>query len=354
MSSPEESPTLRPAAGSEAVPGVPAVGAAEGRQPPLSPSDIQRVLGRLTGAAGQVAKPAPKLRAPQPPMPQPADLVKELGQRFTAWRRRRLGLRGTLLYLLPLPLPLAAVVALASGDFGAAVFALAAFSALVGGAYLNRRALREQLLAPERRFSRAASIPYGYLAAALVAAGTAIAASGVVGHDTLVSATFALLAAVGFHLSYPLPTPRNPLRRPEREPADARVRSALEKAEGRILAIELAAEGIGNPELEQRLRRIASQGRGILEIIAERPAELFGARKFLNVYLEGADRVASRYVQTHRVSRSRVLESNFRNVLVEIENVFEHQRTLLLERDVDDLDIQIEVLRKQLEHEGIS
>lgn len=319
--------------------------------PKLAAADVHRVVGRLT---------APPRPAPKPSLPQesraalPAlELAKELRQRVTAWRRRRLGLRGTLLYLLPLPLPLAGLVALASGDFGGAVAAIGAFAAIVGGGYLNRRGLREQLLAPERRYSRPDPVPYGYLAAALVAAGTGLAAAGVVGHDLLVSGTFALLAAAGFHLSYPLPSPRRLLERPARAPADNRVRNALERAEGRILAIELAAEGIGNPELEQRLRRIAGQGRGILELIAGRPGELSRAHKFLNVYLEGAERVASRYAQTHRVARSRTLEGSFRSVLEEIEAVFERQHTLLLEHDMDDLDVQIEVLRKQLEREGL-
>lgn len=345
----DETDTLRPDRASGPVRPRPGDGSAEARPGVLSRADIHRLVGRMTGTGEPIGQP-PTRAATQPAL----DVTRELKQRFTAWRRRRLGLRGALLYLLPIPLPLAGLVALASGDFGAALAAVAAFSALVGGAHLNRRGLREQLLAPERRFSRPATIPYGYLAATLVAAGTAIAASGVVGHDTLVSASFALLAAVGFHLSYPLPAPRSLVRKPEREPADARLRSALEKAEGRVLAIELAAEGIGNLELEERLRRIAAQGRGILSLIADRPAELTRARKFLNVYLEGAERVASRYVQTHRLARSRALESNFRNVLAEIESVFERQRTLLLEHDLDDLDIQIEVLRKQLEREGLT
>lgn len=325
--------------------------ALEGAAASLSRADIRRLASR-------VAAPGRRAQTPVPAAPVVAgtavSVAREVGQRFGAWRRRRLGLRGVLLYLLPFPLPLAGLIGLASGDAGAALSAIAAFAALIGGAYLNRRALREQLIAPERRFTRPATIPYGYLAAALVAAGTATAAGGVVGHDTLTSGLFALLAAAGFHLSYPLPSARSMLPRPAPAPADTRVRSALETAERRLLAIELAAEGIGNLELEQRLRRIAAQGRGILEVIAARPGELSRARKFLNVYLEGAERVASRYVQTHRLSRSRALESRFRNVLAEIEAVFERQRTVLLEHDVDDLDVQIEVLRKQLEREGLA
>jgi len=321
----------------------------EGAAASLSRADIHRLASGVAGPGRRVPVPAAAAV-----VGTGVSLGREVGQRFAAWRRRRLGLRGVLLYLLPLPLPMASLIGLASGDAGAALSAIAAFAALIGGAYLNRRALREQLIAPERRFTRPATMPYGYLAAALVAAGTAMAAGGVVGHDTLASGLFALLAAIGFHLRYPLPPPRSLLASRAAVPGDTRVRSALETAERRLLAMELAAEGVGNLELEQRLRRIAAQGRGILEVIAARPAELSRARKFLNVYLEGAERVASRYVQTHRLSRSRALESRFRNVLAEIEAVFERQRTVLLVHDVDDLDVQIEVLRKQLEREGLA
>ena len=347
----EETGTVPPRTSAASGQAAPDAAATAGPRPPLTRADVQRVVGRLAGPGREAAPPAVRPRAPAP---APAEVVREVRQRFAAWRGRRLGLRGALLYVLPLPLPIAGLVALASGDFGAAVSAIGAFAALFAGARLNRRALREQVLAPQRRYSRPSAMPYGYLAGGLVAAGTAIAAAGVIGHGALVSAAFAALAAAGFQLSYPLAPLRSLLRRPEREPADARVRAALQVAESRVLAIELAAEGIGNRELEDRLRRIASQGRGILELIGERPGELSRARKFLNVYLEGAERVASRYVKTHRLSRSRELEGNFRNVLAEIESVFERQRTLLLEHDVDDLDIQIEVLRKQLEREGIN
>ncbi|MCU0970197.1 MAG: 5-bromo-4-chloroindolyl phosphate hydrolysis family protein [Gammaproteobacteria bacterium] len=340
-----------PSENDRATPDPRTAGTADGslRKSP-SRAEVQRVLGRLQGKAPTAVEPV----APAAPAPSPVELAGELRRRFADWRRRRLGLRGTLLYLLPIPLAPAAVLALAGGDFSGAVSAAGAFAALVAGARLNRRGLREQLIAPERRYSRPARTPYGYLAAGLVAAGTAIAAAGAVGHGALVSGAFALMAAAGFHLSYPLPSPRALLPRRRPKGGDARLRAAIERAEGRVLAIELAAEGLGNPELEQRLRRIANQGRGILELIAGRPTELSRAQKFLNVYLEGAERVASRYVQTHRLTRSRSLESSFRNVLAEIEAVFERQRTQLLEHDVDDLDVQIEVLRKQLEREGLS
>lgn len=277
--------------------------------------------------------------------------VQEAGAQLTALRR---GVRGLLLYLLPLPLALASLVSLAGGDFWQALAAAGAFGLVVAGGYLNRRGILEELVAPERRYTRVPRLPYKYLAALLVGGGTALAAWGAVGQGLLVSIAFAALAVAGFHLAYRLPRPAELLGGPRRVVEDRPLRRALEQAEGRVLAIDKAAAAIGNPELESRLHRIAAQGRAILDLIAQRPEELYRARKFLNVYLEGAERVAARYAKTHRLARGRELEQSFRNVLAEIEAVFERQRQRLLEHDVQDLDVQIEVLRQRLEREGIT
>ncbi len=259
-----------------------------------------------------------------------------------------------LLYLLAAPLALATVVSLARGVFSAAAAAALACALIVVGGFLNRRGIVEELLAPDRRFTRAFGLPYKYLAALSVAAGTVLAAYGAVGQGALVSLAFGLLAMAGFHMRYRLPRPPEAFGRPRKLVRDKQLQKALEQAEQRILAIDKAALRIRNLELTQRLQRIAGQGRAILDQIVERPAERFRARKFINVYLEGAERVASRYAATHRLAQGQELEQNFRTVLVEIENVFGRQLRQLAEHEVFDLDVQIEVLRKQLEREGIT
>jgi 5-bromo-4-chloroindolyl phosphate hydrolysis protein len=132
------------------------------------------------------------------------------------------------------------------------------------------------------------------------------------------------------------------------------VTEALAEAEERLLNIEQAAGRIGNPELRRRLGRIADQGREILGRIEQRPRDLRRARKFLTVYLEGAERVTRGYAATHRAADYAELEQSFRNVLITIEDVFAEQQKRLLETDLMDLDVQIEVLEKQLKREGIT
>jgi 5-bromo-4-chloroindolyl phosphate hydrolysis protein len=280
--------------------------------------------------------------------------ARDAQQNFSSWRRSRLGLRGGLLYVLATPLAFAAIVSLAGGEFSAAAAAAVAFGLIAAGAYFNRRGILEELVAPERRFTRSWAMPHKYVAALAVAAGTVVAAYGAVGQSGLVSAAFGVLALAGFHMAYRLPHPRDAFGVPLKAVDDKTLHKALVQAELRILAIEKSAMRIGNRELEQRLQQIAGQGRAILDQMVARPEERFRARKFLNVYLEGAERVAGRYAKTHRLARGQELEQNFRNVLIEIEKVFGQQLSRLAEHEVFDLDVQIEVLRKQLEREGIT
>ncbi len=59
------------------------------------------------------------------------------------------------------------------------------------------------------------------------------------------------------------------------------------------------------------------------------------------------------YANTHLQAEIPELEQNFRSLLDNIENVFKEQKEKLLQEDLFDLDVQIEVLAKQLKHEGI-
>ena len=259
-----------------------------------------------------------------------------------------------LLFVLPVPLLLASIIALGSGRFLAMLADGSAFALYMLGAVLTRRALRGASSAPSSRFEPRPWLTPRNLGGGLVAIATGVAAFFGVGHGAAISAAFGGVALLAFHLLYGLdpilaPRPFGPIRGARRD----NLSSTLAEAERRILNIEHAAREIGNRELRERLGRIGVRARDILGIIERRPQDLRRARKFLTVYLEGAEQVTRGYARTHRLAESRELEQNFRSVLVSIEDVFAEQQQKLLESDVLDLDVQIEVLNKQLKREGI-
>jgi hypothetical protein len=258
-----------------------------------------------------------------------------------------------LLFILPAPLVLASIIALGAGRFGDMLADAAAFSLCMLGAVLTRRGMQAACAARVRWPGAKPRLSLKNLGAAALAAGTAVAAHFGVGHGVANSLAFAGIALIAFHLLYGLDPIRISRARGHDGSADADLAATLEEAEARILSIERSAGRIRNPELRRRLGRIAAQGRDILGMIEQRPRDLRRARKFLTVYLEGAERVTQGYAATHRLADSSELEQNFRNVLITVEDVFAEQQKRLLEKDLMDLDVQIEVLNKQLKREGI-
>ena len=148
---------------------------------------------------------------------------------------------------------------------------------------------------------------------------------------------------------------RDPVRSatlPRGEEGDE-IHAMLAGAEEKILAIAAANSRIANRELSQRLDKIVDKSRQILDVLDDEPSKLRQARRFLNTYLTGAQRVAEGYARTHTRADSLELEDNFRNVLITIEDTFQQQHARLLENEVLDLDVEIEVLKTQMEKEGI-
>jgi 5-bromo-4-chloroindolyl phosphate hydrolysis protein len=280
-------------------------------------------------------------------------------QGWQGWReQRRTDLRlkpprMLLLWIATAPLVPAAFVSLIAGRLDAFIADAAAFALFASAAVLAKRGYLSSATKPRRRFSQSVQLPLLNLGGVLVALAAAITAIAGAGYSVAIGMAFALIAAIGFYLAYGM----QPWLVGERLAAANResrlVAEALAEAENRLILIEQAAGALGNHELRARLGRIAALGREILAQIAARPKDLSRARRFLTVFLEGAEQVSNGYVRAHHHSDSEALEQRFRAVLITIEEQFAHQRQRLTQADATELDIQIEVLQKQLEQEAI-
>ncbi len=264
--------------------------------------------------------------------------------------------RGWLLYLLPLPLLPATFLALASGNVGAALARAAGFVLIMGAASFIRKGIKIDNEAVRRNLRRRAStVRYRFVGAIMASVGTFLVAwIGIVGsHGLISSILFALAVLGGCYLYYDFDDPA-------RLPGVAGVGitneeliELLDEAEGRIQRIEADARRINNTEFRDRLRRIAVEAREILRTIEQDPVDARRARKFLKVYLDGAQQVTEGYARAHRGEKDPALEDNFRRVLGTIETVIGEQQKKLAENNSTDLDVKIEVLQMQLEQEGV-
>ena len=261
--------------------------------------------------------------------------------------------KARLLWLLPLPLIPAALIALGSGQLQAFLVNACAYGLYLGGAVLARRGFQLEVNLRQQRFQTTARLPFKALGALVIAAATTFTAWAGVGHSLPIGLAFGAGAFAAFVLLYGL-DPRRSSSVTETSAGNAeRIAAALQQAEQQILAIDEARSRIDQPELDQRLHRITSRARDILTEIAHDPRDFRRARKFLNTYLDGAQRVIAGYARAHANGHSDSLEDNFRRVLVTIEEVFEQQHQRLLQNDLHDLDVQMEVLETQLRREGL-
>ncbi|MEQ1529890.1 MAG: 5-bromo-4-chloroindolyl phosphate hydrolysis family protein [Methylococcales bacterium] len=274
-------------------------------------------------------------------------------QRFIKDTRKWYSSNVFLLYLVPLFLVPATIMALAKGHVGAIIINAGGYALYLLAASLLRRGLQAQAVYEEKRITKAPKWPLKTLAAVVVAGTTFLIAWLGAQYTFSVALAFGGGAFLGMYLSYGF-DPRAP--KPvlgDHGYSIEEITNIIDEAERVIAKLEHANQQIRNAEFNARIERICATAKNIIAELEANPAAIRRTRKFLLVYLEGASKVTSGYANTHLQAASTELEQNFRNVLDSIETVFSEQKHKLLQEDLFDLDVQMEVLATQLKHEGI-
>lgn len=267
----------------------------------------------------------------------------------------RYGLKGLLLFLLPVPVLITAIGSLMKGDVIDTLITGGLFASYMVGATIARHGFKLQGEYERRKIARAPSTPYKTIAAIMLAGTTAVLDWWISDFSLGSLPEVILIAAVtilGFALYYGL-DPRKDKTGNITGISVEEVLDALEAANIKIDAIDKARHKIKNPEFNAHLQRITDKARTILSSIEEDPTRLSRARRFLKVYLDGTQRVTESYSRTHQGTTPLALETNFSRVLDSIEQTFDEQQTKLIEDEHFDLDVQMEVLETQLKREGI-
>lgn len=268
---------------------------------------------------------------------------------------RRSANGGYLIFILTFPLIFSLIGSLSSGNaFRAFVIALCIALYYFGGSSI-RKGLYNQHHSSQRKWQRSAPFPWKITGAIFVAAATALASLFLAEKPLFSAIGFGLSALIGTLIVYGVDPKLEKISTPNGSTINSdEVIAALEEAEIKIQAIETASFNIKDIKVKNQLHRISSKAHDILHVIEEDPKDLRRARKFLNTYLDGTQRVINGYgdIQAKNIPNQK-LDDSFREVLNTVESVFAEQHQKLLENDVLDLDIQIEVLQTQMKHEGV-
>ena len=255
-------------------------------------------------------------------------------------RGRLFRIGGWLLFILPLPLLAKLIKSLGSGQFGGVLTSALALGILLLGAWITRKGLDQ-----EKRRPMSSTLPLKTLGSVIVAGGALFTAL-IAGHNLAIAICFGVAAFLGFYLAYGFDK-RIKLS------SDKDVATALEEAYRKLERLELASDNIQSRDFQDRLMRIVGWGEQILERIGDDPEDFRRARKFLNVYLDGAQQVTDKFARTQGDANSAELEANFKTLLDDMETVCQEQYQHLVDNDMVDLDVQIEVLTTRLKREGV-
>ncbi|NJO38988.1 MAG: 5-bromo-4-chloroindolyl phosphate hydrolase [Rhizobiales bacterium] len=257
-----------------------------------------------------------------------------------ALRRRPFWIGGWLLFLLPIPLFWAMLTALAKGALGGFLSSAIALGMLLLGAWLTRKGLYQA-----KRRPMSASLPLKTIGGVLTGLGTAFTAWSA-GHNPAIAVCFGAAALLGCYLTYGFD-------RRLRLSSDRDVAEALEHAYRKLEQLEDAGDRIRSPQVRDRIRRIAAWGERILDRIGDDPGDFRRARKFVNVYLDGAQQVTDKFARAQGDARSAELETALLTLLDDMETVCQEQHQHLVDNDMVDLDVQMEVLTTRLKREGV-
>lgn len=259
-----------------------------------------------------------------------------------------------LLYIVPFLAIPGTIKAFANGNLLGIIVNAGGYAAYLLAARLLKRGLHAEIVYQERRVTRAPKWPLKTLAAIVVATTTFSIALVGAKSGFFVAIAFGLGALLGMYLSYGFDPRREKTVLGAHGYSIEEINKTISAAETAILSIENANNRIRNLEFNNRIDRICETAKNIVNELEANPGAIRRARKFLLVYLDSTNKVTNGYANTHlQVDATAELEQNFHNVLENIETVFNEQKEKLLEDDLFDLDVQIEVLAKQLKHEGI-
>ena len=255
------------------------------------------------------------------------------------------------LFLLPLPLLLVIGSALVGDDSQRLLLAAGALACVWTAGLLTWRGLVREMRYVLGEAIELDRIPRKMSGAVLTAGGAALTALAA-GHNTAGAITLATVGGLGHLCFYGLDMRANRLTVTPVDGLDvADVTQQLEQADLRLRRIDAAARAIAVPEFQSRLARITTTGREILAAIAEDPRRATRARRFLSLFLDSAERITGDYARTHPGMRTGTLETNFRELLTDMDRTFSEQHRRLLESDVVSLDVEMEVLNARLKQE---
>ena len=257
------------------------------------------------------------------------------------------GARSNVLFGPPIVL---AATSINDGAIGLAT-GLVGAGCLVLGVWLLREGQRAQAAYDERKLARRPAIPRKVFAAIATGNGVAIAAFRNDG-NILAAGVYGAVATTLFLASFGIDPMSDKGMTGIDVHAQDRVARAIEGAEARLSAMQDAIKRTRIRALETRVERFAVTARDLFRTLEEDPRDLTAARKYLSVYLQGAQDATVTFADLYARTGDDQAKADYLALLDDLEQNFAARTQKLLSDDRTDLAIEIDVLRDRLSREN--
>ena len=139
---------------------------------------------------------------------------------------------------------------------------------------------------------------------------------------------------------------------------DEAVAEIIEAANVRLQSLLDLCADVEKPRVRETIERLCRTGEQILAELSREPRQIELARAFLTYYLEAAQRIVKRYTELgRRASPDREVNETLGHAetsLDSIQRAFDQQLAALLQREVIDLDSEVELLEKTVQMDGMA
>ncbi|MGB1146986.1 MAG: 5-bromo-4-chloroindolyl phosphate hydrolysis family protein [Alphaproteobacteria bacterium] len=266
------------------------------------------------------------------------------------------GLRpGVTRWLVALPLPIMVVALVAKTltlDIDAAVAMLGAVALQLAGVGLVRRGL---FVRRTGGVEAALNKPGPVLGVGAIALVAALFLASAVGMSSIWQAVaVAAFGALGLYLALFTSTGASQSGPTKVAGIDmGELRKQLAEAHAYVKRMRVGGAKLSSAADQAQVTRIADEAEGVLEGILADPGDIRRARRFMATYLERAATSVEKFADAEAKGRAEPLRTDFNATLDVIEKAFHEQQQRLEAEDQIDLEVQLDVLRKQMEREGL-
>ncbi|RED11844.1 5-bromo-4-chloroindolyl phosphate hydrolysis family protein [Pontivivens insulae] len=252
-----------------------------------------------------------------------------------------------------IPLLIAGILQIGSGDALAILGELGAFGMLMFGIWMTREGIKAEAAYDARTVARPPRIPRKIIGGLGIGVGVGLAAAFSWPLGMVQGALYGALAVAAHLISFGLDPMKAKGLDEHSEFERDRVAGAVDRAEDTLAEIISEAERTGDRQVQARVEGFAATARAMFRKVEADPRDLGRARKFLGVYLRGTRDATTKFADLWGRARDEQAKQKYLALLDDLEQQFQAQDEALLLNDRSALDIEIEVLSDRLKQEGV-